>query len=161
MRPIADCCPDHWRLVNDDVMGGCSVSRVQATPVGTILFSGEVSLANRGGFASMRINPFLLDLNSDDELVAKVRGDGRSYLLNLYSRGAPTGFSHRAAFETVAGEWLEVRFRVADFKATRFGVPVPAPRAAQAIPVVSLGVMIADGAAGPFSLELAGIWIVP
>lgn len=165
MRCIADCsAPESaglWRIVNDDVMGGRSVSRVGPTSRGTLLFTGEVSLANRGGFASMRTVPRELGLGPDDVLLVKVRGDGRNYLLTLYTRGAPIGFSHRAPFETKAGEWLEVRLPLGRFVATSFGVPVA--RAAPVRPgdVDSVGIMVSDGRAGPFSLELAGLGVEP
>jgi monofunctional biosynthetic peptidoglycan transglycosylase len=161
IRPIAEFSrPDAaslWQVVNDDVMGGRSVSRVQASPRGSILFSGEVSLANRGGFASMRTIPRALGLRPNDVLLAKVRGDGRSYLLNLYTRGAPIGFSHRAPFETLSGEWLEVRVPLGRFVATSFGAPVARAAPVQPGDVDSVGIMVCDGRAGPFSLELAAL----
>ena len=40
-----------WGIVNDGVMGGRSSSRVERTDEG-IRFSGNLSLANNGGFAS-------------------------------------------------------------------------------------------------------------
>jgi hypothetical protein len=42
-----------WRVVNDNVMGGVSTSRFEATN-GVALFRGDVSLENNGGFASVR-----------------------------------------------------------------------------------------------------------
>lgn len=165
MRPIADCAgpcsAGQWRLVNDDVMGGRSVSSVESTPRGTLLFTGELSLANRGGFASMRTVPRELGLRPDDALLAKVRGDGRSYLLALYTRGAPTGFSHRAPFETRAGEWLEIRAPLASFAATRFGMPVAGSAQTTGEGVESVGIMLSDGRGGPFSLELAWLGAAP
>lgn len=164
MRSIADCSALEsaglWRIVNDDVMGGRSVSRVEATSRGSILFSGEVSLANRGGFASMRTNPRALGLQADDVLLAKVRGDGRRYLLNLYTREAPIGFSHRAPFETLPGEWLEVRVPLGRFEATSFGVAIARAALIRPVDVESVGIMVSDGRPGPFSLELAALGVV-
>lgn len=163
IRPIAEFSrPDAaslWQVVNDDVMGGRSVSRVGAGPTGTLVFSGELSLANGGGFASMRLLPGDLALGPRDVIVATLKGDGRDYLLNLYTLGAPMAFSHRARFNTGAGTWQTVRLPVAGFQATRFGTPVPAPPAAAAGPVVSVGFMLADGRAGPFSLELSALGV--
>lgn len=42
-----------WRIVNDGVMGGLSSSRVSVND-DKIIFSGNVSLENNGGFASLR-----------------------------------------------------------------------------------------------------------
>jgi len=163
IRPIAEFMrPDAaslWQVVNDDVMGGRSVSRVGAGPTGALVFSGELSLANGGGFASMRSLPGDLALGPGDVIVATVKGDGRDYLLNLYTLGAPMAFSHRVRFTTGAGTRQTVRFPLAEFKATRFGTPVSAPPAAEAGPVVSVGFMLADGKAGPFSLEVSALGV--
>ena len=43
-----------WMVINDDVMGGLSQSRIQLSPVATVLFSGQLALENNGGFASIR-----------------------------------------------------------------------------------------------------------
>ena len=45
-----------WQVVNDDVMGGVSTSDFRVTN-GAAVFQGEVSLANNGGFASVRSLP--------------------------------------------------------------------------------------------------------
>ena len=43
----------NWFPLNDDVMGGVSTSSMQSTEK-TILFTGEVSTDNNGGFVSLR-----------------------------------------------------------------------------------------------------------
>jgi len=48
-----------WRIVNDGVMGGISKSSLLLTDAGHGQFSGHVSLANNGGFASMQLNTTL------------------------------------------------------------------------------------------------------
>jgi hypothetical protein len=44
-----------------------------------LLFLGNLSLENNGGFASVRTKAKRLGLEKGDTLVAKVRGDGREY----------------------------------------------------------------------------------
>ena len=43
-----------WMVVNDNVMGGVSRSRVSIIPEGNMVFNGNVSLDYGGGFASLR-----------------------------------------------------------------------------------------------------------
>ncbi len=43
-----------WRIVNDGVMGGLSSSKAIVNDDNKIIFSGNVSLENNGGFASLR-----------------------------------------------------------------------------------------------------------
>jgi monofunctional biosynthetic peptidoglycan transglycosylase len=46
---------ENWRIVNDDVMGGISKSNLYLNSNGNLIFEGEVSLENNGGFASCRL----------------------------------------------------------------------------------------------------------
>ena len=43
----------HWQIVNDSVMGGLSTSQAYEKD-NSLIFTGNVSLENNGGFASIR-----------------------------------------------------------------------------------------------------------
>jgi hypothetical protein len=60
---------DAWQIVSDDVMGDVSTSDFRLTN-GTAVFQGVLSLANNGGFASVRSLP------SSHELRVENKGDG-------------------------------------------------------------------------------------
>ena len=45
---------DKWGIVNDGVMGGISQSNIYLNEANNIIFAGNVSLENNGGFASIR-----------------------------------------------------------------------------------------------------------
>jgi hypothetical protein len=47
---------NEWNVVNDGVMGGISKSSLVLTNTGNGKFSGHVSLANNGGFASIQLD---------------------------------------------------------------------------------------------------------
>lgn len=49
----ADAAKD-WQTVNDGVMGGVSDDKFKITDTKTMEFFGTLSLANNGGFASVR-----------------------------------------------------------------------------------------------------------
>ena len=115
-----------WTSVDDRVMGGVSASRVVATPEG-LEFSGVVSLANNGGFASIRARPREYDLAGTTALLLRVRGDGQTYKLALRTNEAFDGVQYQARFATRAGEWIEVVMPVTDFQPTFRGRPVEAP----------------------------------
>jgi NADH dehydrogenase [ubiquinone] 1 alpha subcomplex assembly factor 1 len=149
-----------WRPVNDDVMGGVSDGRFEVTDRGTMAFSGTLSLENDGGFASVRSRPDDLGLDADDTLLIRLKGDGRSYLLNLYVPTSRTAFSYRAALPTEEGEWAEVRIPIRDFRATSFGRALPDAGPVDAPKVNSIGFMIADGMPGPFALEVAWVKVI-
>ena len=75
---------DCW-IVNDGVMGGVSQSSLRHDPQGMI-FEGQVSLENNGGFASMRSSArFQRDAQV---LELTTRGDGKRYKLILRTEAA-------------------------------------------------------------------------
>ena len=146
-----------WQTVNDGVMGGVSDGRFKINEGKTLEFSGALSLENNGGFASVRSRPKKLGLETGDVLIARLRGDGRDYTLNLYVPRPLTAFSYRASFTTTAGEWIEVRFPLDKFVATSFGRIVPNAEPLNPSEITSVGLLLSDKKAGPFKLVLQ--WI--
>jgi monofunctional biosynthetic peptidoglycan transglycosylase len=142
-----------WLSVNDDVMGGISRGRHRITENGTLEFSGYLSLANNGGFASIRSAAGDLGLAGYEGIALRVRGDGRSYHVNLHTTARVTPGSWRAQFDTAAGNWTEIRIPFRSFRWTMFGRPVPA-RQLDPGRAVSLGFTIADKKEGEFRLEV-------
>jgi NADH dehydrogenase [ubiquinone] 1 alpha subcomplex assembly factor 1 len=146
-----------WQAVNDGVMGGVSEGRFKITDDKTMVFSGTLSLANNGGFASVRSKARKLDLEKGDTLVARVRGDGREYTLNLYLNRSRTAFSYRATVQTKKDEWIEIKVPVDEFEATSFGRVVTEAGAVKPEDVSSVGFLLGDKKAGPFRMEIK--WI--
>ena len=144
-----------WTSVDDRVMGGVSASRIVATPEG-LEFSGVVSLAYNGGFASIRARPREYDLAGATALLARVRGDGQTYKLALRTDETFDGVQYQARFATQAGEWIEVVLPVTDFQPTFRGRQVEAP-ALDPGRIRGFGLLIADRQAGPFRLVVESI----
>lgn len=142
-----------WRSVDDVVMGGVSQSTFSVTPEETGVFSGELSLENNGGFASVRRDVEGAKLEGARAIALRIKGDGRSYELRLQSDKTSDGVSYRAKFETQAGEWIEVRLPIADFE------PVYRGRVVEDVPELALsgieqiGFLLADKQPGSFRLE--------
>lgn len=149
-----------WQAVNDGVMGGVSDGRFRITRAQTLEFYGTLSLENNGGFASVRSRPRTLGLQTGDTLLARVRGDGREYQLNLYMSGRRTAFSYRAPVKTRAGEWIEVATPLDRFEATSFGEVLRRAGPVDAQGVTSIGFLLADKNPGPFVLEVAWINVI-
>lgn len=101
---------DTWGAVDDVVMGGVSESNIKMFG-DTALFSGNVSVANSGGFASVRNRNFNppLDLSSYDGFELRVRGDGKRYKFIARCEGKWDGVSYCYSFDTVKSEWITVR----------------------------------------------------
>jgi uncharacterized surface protein with fasciclin (FAS1) repeats len=142
-----------WRTTNDGVMGGRSDGRFKINEEKNMQFFGTLSLENNGGFASVRARGSNLGLERGDSIVARVRGDGREYSLNLYTPTRRTAFSYRAKFRTRKDEWIEVRIPLEEFVATSFG-RVVRNQPLNPSEVNGLGILLGDKKAGPFQLEI-------
>ena len=149
--------PKQWQTVNDGVMGGVSEGKFKITDTKTMEFFGTLSLANNGGFASVRTKAKKLSLEKDDALVAKIRGDGRQYMLNLYPNKQRMAYSYRATVQTMKDEWIEVKVPLDKFEATSFGRIVKNAGLVKPEEINSLGFMLGDKKAGPFKMEIE--WI--
>ncbi len=158
LRPLLDFDgPDasqQWQAVNDGVMGGVSDGQFRITDDTTLEFFGTLSLENNGGFASVRTKPMDLDINGGDTIVVRVKGDGRDYVLNIYTKSRRMAFSYRASLPTAKGQWTEVAIPLADFIPTAFGRRVQGMGPVQPDQINGLGVMLSDKQAGPFRMEV-------
>ena len=153
-------CLEAWTSVNDGVMGGISKGGFSRTEQGTLIFKGELSLENNGGFASIRMKPTPLDLSGMESLVVKAKGDGRTYWLELRAANQMAASSYRAYLPTKAGEWAEISVPLADFKLQAFGRDLPS-KALDSATVASVGITLADKKAGPFALEIESMKASP
>lgn len=149
-----------WQTVNDRVMGGVSEGRFRITDQQTLEFFGTLSLENNGGFASVRSKARQLGLETGDSVVAKVRGDGRKYTLDLYVNRPLIAFSYRATLQTQKNEWIEVKIPLDRFEATSFGRPVKDAGIVKPREINALGFMLSDKQAGPFKLEIESIKVM-
>ncbi len=143
-----------WVAVNDGVMGGESLGSAVLAETG-LHFSGSLSLANNGGFASVRAREHSFDFSDVTNLVLRVRGDGRDYQLRLATdarfRGIP--ISYGAEFPTVDGEWSVVRIALQALTPTARGTALDGPPLDSAH-IREIGLLIGDKKPGEFSLTV-------
>jgi monofunctional biosynthetic peptidoglycan transglycosylase len=165
LQPLLDFSgPDtaqKWQVVNDGVMGGVSDGRFRMTVDKTLEFFGRLSLENNGGFASVRTKPMDLGINAGDTIVVRVKGDGREYVLNLYTKSRQMAFSYRAPLPTMKDEWTEVSVPLEEFIPTAFGRRVQGMGPVEADQINGLGFMLSDKKPGPFKLELGWVKVQP
>lgn len=148
-----------WVAVNDDVMGGCS----RGGPLlhdGLLHFSGELSLANNGGFASVRTVDYAVNLSGASVIVLRVRGDGRRYQLRLSTHAQYRGIavSYSAEFVSAIDEWTEFRPSLDSLQPSVRGTLLSGPPFEPA-QVQQIGLLIGDKQAGPFSLAIDWIGV--
>lgn len=141
-----------FRVINDVVMGGVSSSRLSSTD-GAMVFEGEVSLENNGGFASFR-GPVRFPAESA-ALLLTVRGDGKHYKLTLKLDDSTSTAQYQAVF-VAPRKWETLRFKPADFAASFRGRAVVAP-SLRLVDVQYVGLLISDKQSGAFKIELKDI----
>ncbi|WP_028834089.1 MULTISPECIES: CIA30 family protein [unclassified Pseudoalteromonas] len=144
-----------WYVVNDSVMGGISNSQVLYEN-DNLMFTGNVSLANNGGFASIRT---LLDVQSQDitKIMLRVKGDGQTYQLRLRTNEYMDGAAYTRSFSTTKSEWLNIEFLPEDFQLTYRGRLLEQQPTINFKDIKQLGFMIAGKQAGEFRLEVGKI----
>jgi Complex I intermediate-associated protein 30 (CIA30) len=157
-----------WGALDDVVMGGVSESQLQLTS-GAAIFKGNVSIANSGGFASVRTRNFQppLDLSDYAGIVLRVRGDGKRYKFFVRTDDRWDGVGYAYSFNTTAETWLTIK--VPFDKLTPVSRAKTAPDAPAIAPnqIYSFQLMLSkfeyDGALNPhfapgrFSLEIESI----
>lgn len=141
-----------WVALNDGVMGGQS-NGGPTVAGGQLQFSGELSLANNGGFSSIRSVGRDFDLSGASAVVLRVLGDGRIYQLRLATDARSRGvrISYGAGFETTVGEWTQVRVALASLEPTVRGLRLQGPPL-EPSQVREIGLLIADKREGAFAL---------
>ena len=146
-----------WESIDDRIMGGCSESRPEYLRGIGLRFSGTVSLANNGGFASIRSSKGCFDLSRNSGLKIRVCGDGKTYKLSLRTDLYYDGISYQASFATEAGRWQEITLSFDEFAPTHHGITLTTVPAMDTANVKSFGLFIADRQTGPFKLDIARV----
>jgi len=146
-----------WFNQNDTVMGGVSDSATTWVD-GQLVFSGNLSLDNNGGFTSTfgPINDQLPTLMSGAEaIVVTARGDGKTYLMQIRNYDN-TRYIQR--FTTVADVEQDYVLPLADFESVDWRLSV-IPNAApiDTATIGQLGFYLLDKQDGPFELVMSMI----
>lgn len=148
-----------WTTVNDPVMGGLSTSKVTFGD-GGLVFSGNISLENNGGFASAR-SPQDPEIGrraaGAKSLRVHARGDGKTYVLKVGPAGQPWSYIQR--FTTEAAVQRIYELPIEGFQPVGMRLD-PAPNAPQALDPSSISevtIYILDKQQGPFDIAISAI----
>ncbi len=143
---------DGWTSVDDVVMGGVSDSHLEVRSGSTAAFTGIVSLDRGGGFCSIRAPENEYDLSGYAALQLRVRDDGNRYKFTLYTRAAGQ-ISYRFPFHA-PDAWSTVTVPFDELIPFRRGRRVPDAPPFDPSDIRTMGFLIGDTQAGPFTLEI-------
>ncbi len=145
---------EEWRIINDGVMGGISESVVSWSNNGWLIFTGNVSLENNGGFASTRTLPRNYLISGYEGIVVRLRGDGKTYQFRLKTDSSFDGINYKQDFHTNDGEWEEVRFSFSAFKPVYRGRILSDRSPLLPEQIKQLGFLISNKQEGDFRMEV-------
>ena len=104
---------NEWNVVNDGVMGGISKSSLVLTNSGNGKFSGHVSLANNGGFASIQLDRTILLSQEKKFIVLRIKGDGKRYEFRI--KGKSSQFESYVHQFSTSGDWENLKLAIREF----------------------------------------------
>ena len=142
-----------WTAVNDGVMGGLSEGNLTYTD-GSVIFEGELSLANNGGFASFQSPQGGYDLSKYSTVTIKHRGYGGTFGFRLKTSEPFYTPYYKAEFNP-AKEWQESTFRLSDFAEWRLSDKTGGKIAKDDLAkIIRMGIIKSDKKEASFLLEL-------
>jgi hypothetical protein len=143
-----------WRVVDDVVMGGQSFGKAKTTSDGTLLFWGEVSLENNGGFSSVRYNMEGIKASGSTKVILYVKGDGKRYQFRL-KESLGQDHSYISYFQTT-GDWQMIEIKLKDLYPTWRGRKLSIPNF-NGDEIARLAFLIANKKPETFRLEIKRI----
>ena len=145
-----------WNIVDDTVMGGRSRGSFKINNnVGE--FKGYLSLANNGGFSSVRAY-YPYDLIGISSITLRIKGDGRKYNFRVRTN-KNSWVSYSLSFSTESNTWQEITLNIQDFFPTYRGYNVQNVQRLSELLIREIGIMISDKNEGNFALMIDWIMV--
>lgn len=144
---------NRWRIVNDGVMGGLSSSNA-IVKNDKIIFAGNISLLNNGGFASLRspVNDYNFERFSGIEL--RIKADGKLFSVSMKETSYFTGYFYTASFETKKDEWQIIKIPFKIFKLYYYGKETGSDKKIPLKDLKEISLLIGDKQNGSFKVEI-------
>ena len=117
-----------------------------------MLFTGETSLKNNGGFSSIRCGVPEGTFADSNAIRLRVRGDGRTWIVGTRKSSQMGGDSYWSRFDTQDGVWQEVIVPIDSMERHFFGQRAPGSITPDQVRAVEF--YMYDKKAGPFSLQV-------
>lgn len=151
-----------WQALHDQVMGGRSQGTAQPQEASNaecahVLFTGQISRDNGGGFASYRLRlPQGAVIGAAQAAVLTLRGDGGPFKLCLHRQSDWDGVQWQADF-LAPSRWTALALPLSAFDPRRRGRAMSERPLAPPDTLLQIGLMTVRPEPGPFWLEMARI----
>lgn len=145
---------NNWMVVNDGVMGGLSKSQAMLLE-NAILFKGEISLDNNGGFASVRSGLTDLDLSHASQVTIKYRSTGQKVGLRLIKTDRFWMPYLKTFLPTTDWEWKTETLSMEEF--SEYSLEKISQRdlsPSDFKDIIRVGLIVSNKIEGPFKLEI-------
>lgn len=151
-----------WQALHDQVMGGRSQGTAQPHDArgeepAHVLFSGQISRDNGGGFASFRLRlPQAEPMGTAQTAWLRLCGDGGPFKLCLHRQSDWDGVQWQADF-LAPSQWTALALPLAMFEPRRRGRAMNERPLAGTDTLLQIGLMTVRPEPGPFWLAVARI----
>ena len=149
----------NWVPINDTVMGGRSSSALSWNTQNHLVWTGDLSLENNGGFVSIRTRENWVDWSAYQGVEVVLEGGGRAVQVTLQRADMIVwagGF--RALVPTNTAGETKVFIPFSAFVLKRFGRQIDGPKLIDGLKKVGqLGLLISDKRPGAFRVVLKSV----
>ena len=148
-----------WRVVNDTVMGGRSSASLRWAADESLVWTGNLSLENNGGFVSIRAEGAWFDWSDYDGVEVVLEAAGREVQVSAQRRDMVVrAGGYRALVPTEERGETRVFIPFSAFELKRFGRAISGPSLTEGLSRIGqLGLLIADKRQGPFKVTLKSL----
>jgi hypothetical protein len=144
-----------WVLLSDNVMGGVTRSNIEYK-TNSVVLSGDISLDNFGGFASIKTTFSELDLSSFSGVKIRFKSENQQFAFTLEDSRNWTRPNYKNDFASKKpGTWETAVIYFKDFKEYLIGEPTGNKlNPGKLKNIVRLGIITTEKKEGPFTLEV-------
>lgn len=145
---------NNWIVVNDGVMGGESNSKATILE-NSLLFGGNISLENNGGFASIRSELTNVDLSNTESVTIKYRSEGKNIGLRLLKEERFYFPYLKTNLQPTNWEWATEVIQMNQFLEYRLGKETNKKLTGKDFrDIIRIGLIATDKTEGQFKIEI-------
>ncbi len=145
---------ERWKITNDGVMGGLSEGDYRITDDG-VVFYGNISLENNGGFSSLRSHYEKRDLSSYKKIIIHYRS--KQYTMGFTLEMDKRWYVpyYKVDLPGTNWKWVTKEITFADFDRYNIGRKRPGkPTQTELANILRIGFISNEKKAGPFKIEI-------